>query len=110
MALADVHSDWKEREIEAQAVTKCENDKRLAGFLQQAAADLPLAGRSEGNLEVIDNIILSNPSCFLRALDLLTRDQREVILNRFVGTSDMHDQSQIDGALRSVSGSPAKEL
>ena len=103
-ALADAYSeDWTSWENEAEIVSKCQDDKRLAAFLERAAADLPNAHRSEGNLEVIDNIILSNPSCFLRALALVPRAQCVDIIYHFVGASDMHDQSLIDSALLSVS-------
>ena len=87
---------------EATVVSRCKDPQRLARFLHQAVVDEYSAERSEGNIDVIDEIITSNAACFLRALKRLSISDCQALMSHFVQASEMHDQAEIDQALEAT--------
>ena len=90
---------WYQNKI---LVEQCSSEKKVTLFLQDAVANLGNAERTEANAEVIENVILSNPACFLSSLSALSQDQCKSVVRFFIRQPIFHDQEQIEKALKSV--------
>ena len=93
---------WDSWHKNAKHIAQCESEKEVTLFFQSSITDLGNAERTEANSEVIENIILTKPDCFLSALSALSQDQCKTIVKFFVQAPIHHDAKQIAKSLKSV--------
>lgn len=83
-------------------VEGCASENQVSLFLQDAISNLGNAERTEANAEVIENVILTKPVCFLSALSALSQTQCKTIVRFFIEAPIFHSQEEIEKALKSA--------
>ena len=95
--LRDHKSYFRQWEKKKEKTVSCISPKNTAAFLSEATDMWMNAEVSEGNAEVIENLIMKNPKCFLEGLRKLSvRKQRYIISNFVVNSIYEHDE-EIEG-------------
>jgi hypothetical protein len=93
---------WDQWHQNRKEVEQCLSEKKVTLFLHEAISNLGNAERAEANAEVIENVILNRPTCFLKALSSLPHEQCKTAVRFFVQAPIFHSAKQIEDALKSV--------
>jgi hypothetical protein len=100
--LRDYEAYFQQWEKKKEKAISCTSPKSTAAFLSEATAMSMNAEVSEANGEVIEDLIMNNPKCFLEGLrNLSVKKQREIITH-FVANSIYEHDEEIEKALDSV--------
>jgi len=95
----DYGAFFKQWEHKKQQAITCKSAKDTALFLTDALTMKGNAEVSEANAEVIENLILTNPTCFLDGLHSLSLKKRDRILSDFVVVPTFKTKLEIEKAL-----------
>jgi hypothetical protein len=97
------HSDykkfWSRWNAYKNAATSCTDLKATGGFLSEAVETIGNVEVSEANAEVIENLCLKNPKCFLNAIVLLSDANQRKVLSQFVAGAIYNDSKKMETSL-----------
>ena len=100
--LRDYKAYFQQWEKKKERAISCTSPKSTAAFLSEATDMWMNAEVSEGNAEVIENLIMKNPKCFLDGLRRLTVVKQRQIITYFVANSIYEHDEEIEKALNTV--------